>query len=63
MIELAPELVKGYANTFISRWDAYPRQRAGERAYGLAPIQWRKISEKRYTELRRQVHEQARESA
>ena len=31
--------------------------------HGLAPIQWRKISEKRYTELRRQVHEQARESA
>lgn len=33
MVELTPELVQGYANTFIHRWDAYPRQRPGQRTY------------------------------
>jgi hypothetical protein len=33
MIELTPELVREYANTFINRWDAYPKQRVGQRTY------------------------------
>ena len=33
MPELDPELVKGFADTFINRWDAYPKQRVGQREY------------------------------
>jgi hypothetical protein len=33
VVELTPELVRGYADTFINRWDAYPKQRIGKRAY------------------------------